>query len=217
MLQQHGSGATNVHPVADCIVTKDIDMDRFPLGRMLLATAASIVALALPSRALPAAVDQWPTYNNGYDGQRYSSVARITPANVGTLKRVCEAQLGDAGAFHAGPIVIDNTLYVTTAHTTVALDATSCAIRWRHVYKPEQPEVYSVNRGAAWLDGRLFRGTGDGRMLAVDALAATTRQQWEPKLRKVLTGKQTARFLQLDRRISLLIEIQVASIIPLVK
>ena len=55
------------------------------------------------------------------------------------------------------------------------------------------------------------------RILAVDALAATTRQQWAPKFRKVLTGKQTALFLQLDRRISLLIEIQVASIIPLVK
>jgi len=55
------------------------------------------------------------------------------------------------------------------------------------------------------------------RMLAVDASAAALRQQWEPKFRKVLTGKQTALFMQLDRRISLLIEIQVASIIPLVK
>jgi Spy/CpxP family protein refolding chaperone len=55
------------------------------------------------------------------------------------------------------------------------------------------------------------------RMLAVDASAATTREQWAPKFRKVLTAKQTALFLQLDRRISLLIEIQVASIIPLVK
>jgi Spy/CpxP family protein refolding chaperone len=55
------------------------------------------------------------------------------------------------------------------------------------------------------------------RMLAVDASAANTRQQWAPKFRKVLTSKQTALFLQLDRRISLLIEIQVASIIPLVR
>jgi len=55
------------------------------------------------------------------------------------------------------------------------------------------------------------------RTLAVDSSAAALRQQWAPKFRKVLTGKQTALFLQLDRRISLLIEIQVASAIPLVK
>jgi len=55
------------------------------------------------------------------------------------------------------------------------------------------------------------------RMLAVDASAASVRQQWEPKFRKVLTGKQTALFMQLDRRISLLIEVQVASVVPLVK
>ena len=55
------------------------------------------------------------------------------------------------------------------------------------------------------------------RMLAVEASASQTRQQWEPKFRKVLTGKQTALFMQLDRRISMLIEIQLASMIPLVK
>ena len=55
------------------------------------------------------------------------------------------------------------------------------------------------------------------RMLAVDTQAAAMREQWAPKFRKVLTGKQTALFLQLDRRISQLIEIQVASVIPLVK
>lgn len=55
------------------------------------------------------------------------------------------------------------------------------------------------------------------RMLAVDTQAASMREQWAPKFRKVLTGKQTALFLQLDRRISQLIEIQVASVIPLVK
>ena len=55
------------------------------------------------------------------------------------------------------------------------------------------------------------------RMLAVDASAASLRQQWAPKFRNVLSGKQTGLFLQIDRRISLLIEIQVASVVPLVK
>jgi Spy/CpxP family protein refolding chaperone len=55
------------------------------------------------------------------------------------------------------------------------------------------------------------------RMVALDQQAATLRQQWVPRFRKVLTGKQTALFFQLDRRINLLIELQLASEIPLVK
>jgi Spy/CpxP family protein refolding chaperone len=55
------------------------------------------------------------------------------------------------------------------------------------------------------------------RTAALDLQAATLRQQWIPKFRKVLTGKQTALFFQLDRRVGLLIDLQLASEIPLVK
>ena len=55
------------------------------------------------------------------------------------------------------------------------------------------------------------------RNAALDQQVATLRQQWIPKFRKVLTGKQTALFFQLDRRISLLVDLQMASEIPLVK
>ena len=55
------------------------------------------------------------------------------------------------------------------------------------------------------------------RMTALDKSAASLREQWVPKFRKVLTGKQTALFFQLDRRIGLLIDLQIASAIPLVK
>jgi alcohol dehydrogenase (cytochrome c) len=138
------------------------------LAALQIACVANSHAQALPG--------PWPTYNNGYDGQRFSPARKITPANVATLKRVCEAQLGDAGSFHSGLVVIDRTLYVTTPHTTVAIDAADCTIRWRHVYKPEQDEVYSVNRGVAYLDGRVFRGTTDGRVFALDA--KTGKQLW---------------------------------------
>ena len=147
-----------------------------------VALATLIAVLPRPSTAAnetQAEAVQWPTYNNGYNGQRFSSAAKITAANVNTLKRVCEANLGDAGSFHSGPIVIQDMLYVTTAHSTVALDPKNCAIKWRHVYKPEQEEVYAVNRGVAYLDGRLFRGTGDGRIFAMDA--KTGKELWRVK------------------------------------
>ena len=153
-------------------------MGRFEMSAL---SAAMLVTVLAASRAAlgEATADRWLTYNNGYDGDRFSAAAEITPANVASLKRVCELELGDAGSFHAGPILVDDTLYISTAHTTVALDPRSCAIRWRHVYHPEQTEVYAVNRGLAYLDGRLFRGTGDGRILALDA--ATGNQLWVVK------------------------------------
>jgi hypothetical protein len=55
------------------------------------------------------------------------------------------------------------------------------------------------------------------RMAALEVQAATSRQQWIPRFRKVVPGKQTALFFQLDRRVNLLIDLQLAAMIPVVK
>ncbi len=55
------------------------------------------------------------------------------------------------------------------------------------------------------------------KMATLDVQTATLRQEWIPKFRKVLTGKQTALFFQLDRRVNLLLDLQFAANIPLVK
>jgi len=55
------------------------------------------------------------------------------------------------------------------------------------------------------------------QMATLDEQTATLRKQWIPKFRKVLTGKQTALFFQLDRRINLILDLQFAANIPLVK
>jgi PQQ-dependent dehydrogenase (methanol/ethanol family) len=60
-------------------------------------------------------------------------------------------------------------LFVTTAHNTYAIDATSCRKIWEHDYVPDGPEGLHVNRGAALYAGKLFRGTPDGHLLALDA------------------------------------------------
>jgi len=161
-----------------------------PLTRVLLHASVLVPLLQATGVALAAGdapSGPWMTYNGTYDSQRFSPARQITPANVGTLKRACEAHLGDDGPFHAGILVIGKTLYITTAHTTVALDATNCAIRWRHVYTPQQAEVYAVNRGLAYLDGRVFRGTADGRVFALDA--RTGKQLWMVKKGDPLNGE----------------------------
>jgi hypothetical protein len=55
------------------------------------------------------------------------------------------------------------------------------------------------------------------RWLDADTSAAQLRQKYVPIVRKVLPGKKAATFFQLDRRISIMIDVQVTSQIPLVQ
>jgi hypothetical protein len=55
------------------------------------------------------------------------------------------------------------------------------------------------------------------RWLDTDISAAQLRQKYVPILRKVLPGKKAATFFQLDRRISMMIDLQLTSQLPLVQ
>ncbi len=55
------------------------------------------------------------------------------------------------------------------------------------------------------------------RMMDVDQQSIALRKQWVPKFEAVLPGKKAALFFQIDRRVQLLIELQLASMIPMVK
>src|ERR1044071_9474106 len=75
------------------------------------------------ARAGDVADDSWPTYNRTLDGQRFSPLAEITTANAARLKPVCEMSMGEEGGFQTGPVVVGETMFLTTAHTTVAMNA----------------------------------------------------------------------------------------------
>jgi len=104
-----------------------------------------------PARAAESIVreESWPGYNNGFDGQRYSSLSEINTRNVASLRRICTLRLGDEGAFETGPLVIDDTMYVTTARTTVALDAGRCTVRWRRA-RPSCTRPTAGPRRPSW-------------------------------------------------------------------
>jgi hypothetical protein len=53
--------------------------------------------------------------------------------------------------------------------------------------------------------------------LDVDGSVAQLRQKYIPLFRKVISGKKTATFFQLDRRLVMLIDLQLAAQIPLVE
>ena len=134
------------------------------------------LAAAAPAR--PDAEADWAGYNNSLTGSRFSPLDDITPANAGTLRRMCTFDLGERAAMESGPVVVNGVLFVTTAKSTWAIDAATCALHWKHTYdySPGPPVDLRVNRGVAYLDGRLFRGANDGRVYALDA--ATGEELW---------------------------------------
>ena len=122
-----------------------------------------------------AANSDWPMYNRSYDGMRYSPLAQINAGNVSSLAHACTFPLGETANMQSGLVAVNGTLYFTTAKDTYAIDATTCALRWRHRYDydPKPPfDPNKVNRGVAYLAGpdrpRIFRGANDGRVMALD-------------------------------------------------
>ncbi len=115
------------------------------------------------------AAADWPSYNRTLAGDRFSPLDEINKSNVDRLAAVCTYTLPEVSALQTGPIVIGGTMYFTTETRSYAIDAATCAEKWRVERPLERPSPLGVHRGFAYLDGRLFRGTSDGHVLALDA------------------------------------------------
>src|SRR5579862_822474 len=91
------------------------------------------VAVFATAHVACAADTAWPSYNGNLSSDRFSPLTAITPANAGDLRPACELALGDEGSFQTGLVVVGDTMFATTLHTVVALDAANCTARWRYV------------------------------------------------------------------------------------
>jgi alcohol dehydrogenase (cytochrome c) len=142
-------------------------------------------ALMLPAIAAHAqSRDAWTTYGGDPANTRYSALAQIDTGNVATLKAAWSLQLGVLKGQESTPLVVGDTMYVTTSmgpRYVYALDAATGAVRWR--YAPDiagdvAPTVCCglVNRGAAYANGRLFVARLDAVLVALDA--ASGRELW---------------------------------------
>jgi alcohol dehydrogenase (cytochrome c) len=171
---------------------------RIPTRLLSLLIPVSFTACAQspetsPAHAQPAATaegaaeEAWPSYNRTVDGQRYSPLTEITPQNVANLKPVCELTVGEEGTFQAGPVVVGDTMFVTTAHTTLAMNAANCSLIWRKIDPAHKDDPFPVNRGVAYLDGRVFRGMPGGRLVALDA--SNGRVIWDVKVANGAVGE----------------------------
>lgn len=124
----------------------------------------------------------WLAHGGTQLAQRYSGLDAITPENIAQLKPAWSLDFDTNRGQEATPLVVDGVVYVTTAWSKVyAADAKTGKLLWQYDPKVAGPNAAKnccdvVNRGAAVYQGKVFVGTFDGRLIALDA--ATGKLAW---------------------------------------
>jgi len=140
-----------------------------------------VLALTLLTAMSAARATDWPNYGGGTGEQHFSPLETIDVGNVARLKPEWNADL-EVPRANAEPIEVDGVVYVAAALSIVqAFDGRTGKRLWR--YDPEVGAVAGGKlrfswgiRGLAHAEGRLFVGTQDGRLIAIDAKTGT--QLW---------------------------------------
>jgi quinohemoprotein ethanol dehydrogenase len=117
----------------------------------------------------------WLATGGSWLEQHYSRLDKINVDNVSNLKPAWYADFDTSRNQESEPIVVDGVLYVSTAWSKVyALDARTGKQLW--FYDPRVPQELGikaccdvVNRGPAVYHGKVYVGTLDGRLVALDA------------------------------------------------
>ena len=125
----------------------------------------------------------WLSYGRTMDEQRFSPLTQVTDQNVNQLGLEWSSDLDTARGQEATPIVVDGIMYISTAWSMVkAYDAATGKKLWE--YDPKVPRAKlvdvccdAVNRGVAVYKGRVYVGTLDGRLVALNA--DTGKVMWD--------------------------------------
>lgn len=139
----------------------------------------------------------WLSNGRTYSEQRYSPLDQINEATVGDLGLAWYLDLDTSRGQQASPLIVDGVMYSTSAWSKVqAINAATGELLWQ--YDPEVPPEWDAkaccgvqNRGAAVWKGRVYAGTLDGRLIALNA--ETGKLDWETRttdasLRYSITG-----------------------------
>ena len=128
-------------------------------------------------------LDNWLMVGRTYGAERFSPLDRIHEANVSRLGLAWSLDLETVRGVEATPLAVDGVLFTTGPWSVVyAVDGASGQLIWS--FDPEVPRSYAekaccdvVNRGLALYKGKVYVGTLDGRLVALDA--ATGEVVWE--------------------------------------
>jgi PQQ-dependent dehydrogenase (methanol/ethanol family) len=144
---------------------------------------SAVLVLAAAS-AQAQSSNEWPMYGGDYANTRYSSLTQINTGNVNKLRMAWMRSLGSLESQEATPIVVGDTMYVSTStgpRYVFAFNAKDGTLKWK--YEPELPNDFAAtvccgldSRGVAYANGKVFVTRLDAKMVALDA--NTGKQLW---------------------------------------
>jgi len=154
---------------------------RFRLLLALLASAFLLLACTQNINANSSKTQDWPSYGQDYASKRFSAATQINTQNVKNLAQAWTFKSGVVASFQATPIVQDGVMYLSLPFNhVVALDAKTGKQLWRYEHdlrKDWKLCCGPANRGVAVSAGRVFIGTVDARLIALNA--KTGAKEWD--------------------------------------
>jgi alcohol dehydrogenase (cytochrome c) len=132
---------------------------------------------------------EWRSAAHDYANSRYSTLDQINASNVAQLRIAWTFSDGTLNGHEAAPLVVGDTMYLVTPFPNIAyaLDLSKSGIPIKWAFQPNPKPIAigkaccdTVNRGAAYADGKLIYNLLDGETVAVDA--NTGRQLWRTRL-----------------------------------
>ncbi|MBV9398846.1 MAG: PQQ-dependent dehydrogenase, methanol/ethanol family [Bryobacterales bacterium] len=154
--------------------------------RRIAACAILLVPMVLSSCNRSAIIDDarlrsaeqdsgnWLMYGRTYDDHRFSPLNQVNDQTVGKLGLMWSRELNTTRGLEATPLIEDGVIYTTGSWSIVyAIDAKTGDVRWTYDPKTPRERAYFiccdvVNRGVALYRGKVYVGTLDGRLIALD-------------------------------------------------
>lgn len=138
--------------------------------------------------------EDWPAFGRTYGEQHYSPLDQVNRGNVKDLGLAWYMDL-PPGNSATGPLAVDGVIYFASGYSIVhAVRAEDGKLLWKH--DPKVPEKAGRklrqgwgSRGIAWWNGKIYTGTIDGRLIAIDA--ATGKEVWS----QMTVPEDDARFI----------------------
>jgi len=186
-------------PLFSALLLRDVAADL----RVVFVMAYLMAVGTLPARAAgvdnrtltgPGDSKDWAGYGRTFDQQRYSRLSAINTANVQRLGLVSWRDLNDVANVSTAPLERDGVIYLAAGYSVVhAIDAVSGRLLWQFDPKVSGYKMRLAwgSRGLALWHDKVYVGTQDGRLIALDARSghlAWETQTSEPGDVRYITG-----------------------------
>src|SRR5581483_6957131 len=181
-------------------------MMRYPSGTRLVALALALTRLAganpIDNDALNNTRDgaNWPAYGRTFDETHYTPLSEVDTTTVSRLGLAWSLDLNVTNSITT-PLAVDGVIYLGAGYSVIhAVDAVTGKLLWRYDAKAMEANSAKLRvswgiRGIAFWKGRVYAGTGDGRLIALnanDGSLAWSVQTVDPKDGATITGAPRA-------------------------